>query len=82
MVTALKPLQMATTVFSLEQSASCSIVYPVINGLIFNHLVGAEDDLAVVNRFKLTVARGLKKRFALSCLGAPKSLPVLCSADP
>ena len=48
MVTASKPLQMATTAFSLEQNASFSIVYPVINGLFFNHLVGTEDNLAAV----------------------------------
>lgn len=47
-VIASKPLQMATTTFSLEQNASFSIVYPVINGLFFNHLVGTEDDLAAV----------------------------------
>ena len=29
----LEPLQMATTVLGLEQNSSCSIVYPVINGL-------------------------------------------------
>lgn len=83
MVTVLKPLQMATTVFSLEQNASCSIVYPVINGLLFNHLVGAEGDLPAVQRSKRTVAGELERRFAPSCLDTAKSLPVLCSAvDP
>ena len=83
MVTVLKPLQMATTVFSLEQNASCSIVYPVINGLLFNHLVGAEGDLPCVKRFKRTVAGELERRFAPSCLDTAKGLPVLCSVvDP
>ena len=60
MVTALKPLQMATTVFGLEQNVSCSIIYPVINGLLFNHLVGAEGDLPAVKRFKRIVAGELE----------------------
>ena len=83
MVTVLKPLQMATTVFSLEQNASCSIIYPVINGLLFNHLVGAEGDLPAVQRFKRTVALELERRFAPSSDVTAKSLPVLCAAvDP
>ena len=59
------------------------IVYPVINGLLFNHLVGAEDDLAAVKRFKRTVAEELEKCFAPSCLDTAKSFPLVCSAvDP
>ena len=50
LVTALKPLQMATTVFSSDLNVSCSIVYPVINGLLSNHLVISEDDVSAVKR--------------------------------
>ena len=83
MVTILKPLQMATTVFSLEQNASCSIIYPVISGLLFNHLVGAEGDLPAIQRFKQTVAGDLERCFVPSCLDTAKSLPVLCAVvDP
>ena len=34
----------------LQLGTECifSIVYPVINGLFFNHLVGTEDNLAAV----------------------------------
>lgn len=80
MVTAVKPLQMATTFFSLERNASCYIFYSVINGHLFNHLVGVEGDLAASKRFKRTVAGELEQHFAPSCLDAAKSLPVLCSA--
>ena len=46
-------------------------------------LVGAEGDLPAVQRFKRTVAKELERRFASSCLGTAKSLPVVCSAvDP
>ena len=74
---------MATIVFSLEQNASCSIIYPVINGLLSNHLVGTEGDLPAVQRFEQTVAGRLERRFVPSCLDTAKSLPVLYAAvDP
>ena len=44
--------QLATTVFSLEQNASCSIGYPVINGLLIKHLVAEEFDLPAIEKFK------------------------------
>ncbi len=83
MVTVLKPLQVATTVFSLEQNASCSIVYPVINGLLTKHLVVEEPDLPAIKNFKRNVSNQLKKRFKPNDLDTAKSLPVLCAAiDP
>ena len=55
----------------------------MINGLLFNHLVGAEGDLPAVQRLKQTVSRELEQRFAPSCADTAKSLPVLCAAvDP
>ena len=45
MVTVLKPLQIATTVFSSDLNVSCSIIYPVVTGLLFNHLIVSEDDV-------------------------------------
>ena len=83
MVTALKPLQMATTVFSFEQNISCSIIYPVINGLLCNHLINSEGDLSAVRRFKQTVAGELERRFAPTTLETARSLPVVCATvDP
>ena len=79
LVTVLKPLQMATTVFSSDINVSCSIVYPVINGLLTNHLVVAEDDVSAVATFKKVVAEELKRRFVYS----PDSIPILSAAvDP
>lgn len=55
LVVGLKPLQMATTVFSSDLNVSCSIIYPIINGLLCNHLVVGEDDISAVRHFKQTV---------------------------
>ena len=38
----------ATTVFSLEQNFSATIIHPIINGLLLNHLVDSEGDLPAV----------------------------------
>ena len=70
-------------VFSLEQTFSASIIYPIINDLLLNHLVDSKGDLPAVKRFKHTVAGELKRRCAPSSHYTAKSLPVLCSAvDP
>ena len=52
MVTALKPLQVATTAVCLDQNVSVSLIYPVVNGLLKKHLVIGSDELPVVKRFK------------------------------
>lgn len=79
LVTALKPLQMATTVFSSDLNVSCSIVYPVINGLLSNHLVVSEDDVSAVKTFKRVVAQELRQRF----IPSSDTIPILCAAvDP
>ena len=83
MVTVLKPLQVATTVFSLEQNTSYSIIYPVINGLLTKHLVVEESDVPAIKNFKRNVSNQLKERFKPNSLDTAKSLPVLCAAiDP
>ena len=83
LMTVLKPLQMATTVISLEQNTSCSIVYPIIHGLLSNHLAIEENDIAAIKSFKLNVKSQLNERFKLSSLDTAISLLILCSAiDP
>ncbi len=62
MVTVLKPLQVATTVFSLEQNTSCSIVYPIINGLLTNHLTVQESDIGAIKNYKKKCHRPIKKK--------------------
>jgi len=46
----LEPLQIATTALCETEIVSCSSIYPVINGLLKNHLVSGEDDLPTVKR--------------------------------
>lgn len=67
---------MATTVFSSDLNVSCSIVYPVINGLLSNHLVICEDDASAVKTFKRVVTQELQQRFVPSS----DSIPILCAA--
>ena len=79
MVTALKPLQVATTALCLDQNVSVSLIYTVVNGLLKKHLVIGSDDLPVVKRFKELVAGELHHRFQFD----PECVPILAAAvDP
>ncbi len=83
MESALKPLQIATTVLGLEQNSSCAIIYPVINGLLTNHTAVKEDDLPAVKRFKTILTDELKRRFKPSCSDTALSIPMMsCIVDP
>ena len=55
MVTALKPLQVATTALCEAKAVSISLIYPVISGLIKKHLIVDDNDLPPVKSFKRTV---------------------------
>ena len=66
MVTVLGPLQIATTALCETEIVSCSLIYPVINGLLKNHLVPDESDLPTVKRFKEVVAQDIERRFNVS----------------
>ena len=71
------------TTYSLEQNASCSIVYPVINSLLKNYLKIEKSELNQVKNFKHTVSTQLIERFKPDEPDTAKCLPVLCSAlDP
>jgi len=59
-------LQIATTTLCETEIVSCSLIYPVINGLLKNHLVSGEDDLPTVKRFKEVVAHDMQRRFNVS----------------
>ena len=59
----LEPLQIATTALCETQIVSCSLIYPVVNGLLKNHLLIGEDDLPVVKRFKEMVTQEIQNRF-------------------
>ena len=66
MVTVLEPLQIATTALCETEIVSCSLIYPVINGLLKNHLVPGESDLPTEKRFKEVVAQDTERRFNVS----------------
>ena len=66
MVTVLEPLQIATTALCKTEIVSCSLIYPVINGLLKKHLVPGESDLPTVKRFKEVVAQDIERRFNVS----------------
>ena len=79
----LEPLQMATTVFGYEVNTSCSIIYPVLHGLIRNHLKINDKDVAAVKHFKKQVSEDLTERFEIDEECIASSIPFLCTAvDP
>ena len=71
MVTVLEPLQIAPTALCKTKIVSCSLIYPVINGLLIKHLVRGESDLSTVKRFK-EVASGTRYRKEVQCVRAVK----------
>ena len=83
MVTALKPLQVATTALCEAKKVSISLIYPVISGLIKKHLVVDDQDLPSVKLFKRTVVQEVKERFSPNSLSTATKAPVLAAAlDP
>jgi len=62
MVKVLEPLQIATTALCETEIVSCSLIYPVVNGLLKNHLSPDENDLSAVKRFKDVVTQEIKKQ--------------------
>ena len=79
LVVVLKPLQVATTVLSGDQNVFSSLVHPVVDGLVRNHLNTDGGDLAMVKRFKEVVAGELHRLFPFD----PESVSILSAAlDP
>ena len=79
MVAVLEPLQIATTALCETQIVSCSLIYPVINGLLKNHLVSGEGDLPTVRRFKEIVAQDIQKRFNVSEAVKEQNIAILAT---
>ena len=48
----LEPLQIATPALCETEIVSCSLIYPVVNGLLKNDLLVNEKDLPAAKRFK------------------------------
>ena len=57
LVVVLKPLQIATTALSKDENISSSLIYPVVNGLVKNHLNHVSTDLPTIKRFKEILVR-------------------------
>ena len=55
----LKPLQMATTVFGYEFNVLSLIIYPVLHGLIRNHLKADDNNVPAVKHLKKQVSKDL-----------------------
>ena len=62
---------------------SSSIIYPVLHGLIRNHLKIDDKDVPAVKHFKKQVSKDLTERFEIDEECIASSIPFLCTAvDP
>ena len=59
----LKPFDVATSQLSGEKYPTLGSVYPLIHGIITNHLIAKEEDSPEVFFFKETVRKNLTERF-------------------
>jgi hypothetical protein len=83
LVPVLKPLQVATTTISGTSFPTLSIVYPIVLGLLKNHLSVRYEDAAVLFRFKEAVAKDLTSRFPKNDHDLATHQAVLtCAVDP
>ncbi len=83
LVKVLKPLQVATTALCESEIVSVSLVYPVIHGLLTNHLCVNPDDLPPVKNFKEKVTTEITCRFTPGSLEIEDNAPILAAAvDP
>ena len=79
----LKPLQVATTALSGELKVTVSLIYPVVNGLLSNHLNVGSQDVPTVQRFKETVRKELSSRFCPDSLETATEIHVIAAlTDP
>jgi len=79
----LKPLQIATSVLSAEVGVTASVVYPMLLGLVGDHLAACADDSTAVSAFKVAVVDALRVRFALKDVSTARNMFVCASVlDP
>jgi len=62
----LKALQIVTAIMSAESQPSASCVYPILQGLIKNHLTAKEEDSKVLVDFKKDVAQNITQLFGMA----------------
>ena len=63
LIPVLKPLQVATTTISGTNFPTLSMVYPIVLGLLKNHLSVRDEDAPVLVKFKEAVIKDLSYRF-------------------
>ena len=79
----LKPLQIATSVMSTECTPSASTLYPMLWGVVNNHLTVTDEDSATVSTFKQEVSNSIKQRFGLNDQKTATNVCVIASVlDP
>ena len=79
----LHPLELATKALSADKYVSVSIVYPILLGILSNHLKIDKDDSSVIKKAKSVVRDALVVRFKTNTDNICKTLPLLASAlDP
>jgi len=79
----LKPLQIATSVMSAEHKPTSSVLYPMMMGLVGDHLVASDDDSQAVATFKRSAATEIKQRFGINDTQTVKNPLVIASVlDP
>lgn len=83
MVTVLKPLQIATTALCESEIVSCSLIYPVVNGLLEHHLPISDGDSPTLKQFKRIVTQSITRRFNPSGPSTAESISIYASSlDP
>ena len=83
MVTVLKPLQVATTALCESEIVSCSLIYPVVNGLLEHHLPISDGDSPTLKQFKRIVTQSITRRFNPSDPSMAENISIYASAlDP
>ena len=78
-VKVLEPLQITTTALCETEIVSCSLIYPVVNGLLKNHLLVDENDLPAVKRFREVVTLEIQNRFDVEDAVEEQSVAVFAS---
>jgi len=79
----LKSLQIATAVLSAENTSTSSLLYPMLLGLVDDHLKFNNDDAPTVVTFKCTCGDAIVQRFALRDLAMATAIHVTAAVlDP
>jgi len=79
----LQPLQVATSVMCSETIPSASMLYPMLLGLINNHVLSNEDDTQSAAAFKCNLTTTIKQRFGMADTSTTRNVCIVASVfDP